>query len=971
MKRKNGKNGFQVNALLVLLAIVVLITVIPANVMAKSLYVIADKGRLEDSTQPLQAYNIELDGTLTFQVEHRIPRRMLGAVQLAIDTDSTYLFITYNTSDVIQLVDARTMTSRGTTIAPDTYNLGGIVYDHDKKRLYTANLRWQNLYVYDWDSETATLTHIEGSPFPLKRANIHGIALNEIDDLLYVANGTEKVTVYRTSDWRLMETITLDRVATCVAVGVMRGFLYTGGGYAGNMYLTQYHLATGDVKEVQVEPDAGVMGIGVDPDTGYVYLTTGLNKGPGGDNLQVYDTKLNRIDFIPLTGNPTGLVVPGKDIGYNPLNLRKTLVRGGSGSANSGAIPSVAANTTITYGIHYDNFNDFIATDVVVTDQLPEEVIFISADDDGVNGQYDPTTHTYEWIYPSLPMGTAMTLELTVEVDKGVEAGTIVTNTATINTNQTAPTTTRLDVVVENNALNITKSISGTAEGEVARVDADESVTYTICFDNNNNDFPVTDVSVVDYLPDEVQFIGVGQGTPAGKYDATEHTYTWTFSSLDPGEAVCLDLDVKVDKAVEPGVTIINTAIIDSNETPPSSASAEAMTYQHQLNLTKRIVGAAPGEIPLVSDNETITYEIYFDNMAGDSPIHNVILMDVLPPEVSFVKAIDDSESGAYDAKTHTYTGFYGTLSPKTGTSLELVVQVNENAPPATTITNSVTLDCDETRPITASAEAMTKFKPLNIRKEIVGEDVIGSTTYAGPGDTVTYSICFDNDNDLPVTNVIVVDYLPAEVSFVAATGNKEHGSYDEMSHTFTWTYKSIPAESTTCERLEVRINKDVPRDKIIINTVKINSDQTDESQNPPDDNEINTGQEPSAIQEFSILPEIIRDTDGTYDIQVTAILPAGIAKEDLADEPPVLYLPEPYSGKIRATRQIIYSSSTRVKVIALFDKTELLNAVSEAALSKGISDRGPFTLTVVGKLKKGRSWYGRDIVYITGYTGR
>ena len=970
MKRKNRKNGVQINALLALLALVVVITTVPAHVTAKSLYVIADKGSIMEGTQRIHAYNIELDGILTFQTEHRVNRRMLGAVDLAIDTDSRCLFITYDTSDVIELVDARTMMSRGSTIAPDTYNLAGIVYDHDKKRLYTANFRWQDLYVYDWDPETSTLTHIEGSPFPLKRANISDIALNEIDDLLYVANGTEKVTVYRTSDWRLVETITLDRVASCIAVGVMRGFLYTGGGYAGNMYLTQYHLATGTIEEVQVEPDAGVMGIGVDPATGYVYMTTGLRKGSGGDNLKVYDPKLNQVDFIPLTGNPTGLVVPGKDIGYNPLNLGKTLVRGGSGTVHSGATPTVAAGAIITYGIHFDNFNDFTATDVVVTDHLPEEVIFISADDDGVNGQYDPTTHTYEWIYPSLPQGAAMTLELTVEVDKGVEAETIVTNTATINTNQTAPTTARLDVVVERNALNITKSISGAAEGEVARVDVDESATYTICFDNPDNDFPVTDVSVVDHFPDEVQFIGVGPGTPSGKYDAAEHTYTWTFSSLDPGEAVCLDLDVKVDKAVEPGTSIINTVIIDSNETPPSSASAEAITYQNQLNLTKRIVGAAPGEIPLVSGNETITYEIHFENTAVDSPVHNVTLTDVLPPEVSFVKATGGSESGEYDAKTHTYTWFSGTLPPKIETTLELVVQVDENVPAAAILTNAVTLDSDETRPITASADAMTKFKPLNIRKQIVGENVLGSTLYTNPGNTVIYSICFDNDNDRPVTNVIVVDQLPDDVTFVAATGNKEYGSYDEKSHTFTWLYKSIPAESTMCETLEVRIKKDVPRDRIIINTVKIDSDQTDESQNPPDDNEINTGQEPSAIQEFSILPEIIRDSAGTYDIQATAFLPAGVTREDIEDAPPTLYLPEPYSGKISAKDWIAYGSASRVKIIALFDKAELLKTLSEAIRSTGIPNPGRLTLTVIGKLKKGQSWFGRDTVYITRYTG-
>ena len=962
MKRKNGKNSLRTNAFLILLAIVVFLIAVPSTVKAKSLYVIADiKGASVDRTQPVQAYDIGKDGTLTFQAEHDIPHRMLGAVGIAIDTDNEFLFITYEASEEIQLVDARTMMDEGTTEAPDARDLAGIVYDHSKKLLYCVDRRDNKLYVYDWDPESKTLTHAPGSPFTLRRASAYGIALNEIDGLLYVGNGTNKVTVYSTSDWKLVDTITLDRVAISVAVGVVRGFLYTGGGYAGNMHLTQYHLPTGTVKEVQVEPDAGVMGLGVDTDTGYVYVTTGINNEPGGDNLLVFDTELNQIDIIPSIGNPTGLVVPGKDIGYNPLNLGKTLIRGGS-SIDSDDTPSVGAGSTITYGIHFDNYsNIFSVRDVVVTDRLPDEVTFVTADDDGITGHYDPKSHTYEWMFPSLPMGNSITLELTVEVNKDVELGTIITNFVTINSNQTAPTTARFDVVAESNALNLTKKISGIAEGEIAWVDADEPLTYKICFDNRGNDFTVTNVSVVDYLPNEVQFVGLGGATPSGKYDATQHIYTWSFSSLEPGKTVCLDVNVRVNKDVEPGKTLTNSVMIDSSETPPSMASAEAFTYHNPINLTKKIVGAEEGEIPLVSANEVITYEIYFDNMDGDFPVHNVTLTDVLPPEVTFVKAVDDRESGQYDAQTHTYTWYYGTLSAKVGTYLELVVRVNEDAPPETSITNYVTLDSDETRPRTASAEAMTKFKPLHVRKEIIG-DTIGNILYADPGETVTYRICFDNDNDSAVTNVSVIDTLPQEVVFVSATGDKNYGSYDQKSHTYTWFYKSLPGGSTTCETLVVRVKEDTLRDKVIVNTVKIKGDQTDESHNPPDDNEINTGEEPSLAQNFTILPEIIRDTGGNYEIQATAILPAGIGKDDIEDIPPVLYLPKPLSGKINATRQIVYGSDTRAKVIALFDKTELLNA---------IDGYGHFRLTVIGKLKKGQSWYGQDTVCITGYTGR
>src|SRR4030042_2782401 len=136
MKNRIEKNVIKSNAFLALLAITMLTTAVTKTAMAKSLYVIADiKGASEERTQPVQAYDIGVDGTLTFQAQHDIPHRMLGAVGMAIDADSGYLFITYEASNEIQLLDPITMVDAGTTRAPDAWDLAGIKYDHEKKLL--------------------------------------------------------------------------------------------------------------------------------------------------------------------------------------------------------------------------------------------------------------------------------------------------------------------------------------------------------------------------------------------------------------------------------------------------------------------------------------------------------------------------------------------------------------------------------------------------------------------------------------------------------------------------------------------------------------------------------------------------------------------------------------------------------------------------------------------------------------------
>jgi fimbrial isopeptide formation D2 family protein/uncharacterized repeat protein (TIGR01451 family) len=706
MKNKNEKNMIKSSIFPALLAIAILTTALAKTATAKSLYVIADiLGASESNKQPVQAYDIGVDGTLTFQAQHDIPHRMLGAVGMAIDADSGYIFITYEASNEIQLLDPITMTDAGTTIAPDAWDLAGIKYDHEKRLLYTVDRRVYNLYVYNWFPDTATLTHVPGSPFNLRNATAYGIALDEIDDLLYVANGTNTVTVYRTSDWRLVDSITLSRIAISIAIDVKNGYLYTGGGYAGNMFLTQYHLATGTEAEIQVEPDAGVMGLAVNTDTGLVYLNTGRNNQPGGDNLIVYDKELNQIDFIAAIGNPTGLAIPGRDIGYNPLNLKKQVLRGASPGAGPDEIKTVVPGDTYTYGIYFDNNNNYKVTDVTIVDTLPKEVTFVTAVDDGVNGSYDydeqTKTHTYTWIYKELPPGSSTLLEITVQVNPNINAGTIITNTVAMNTNETPPTTTSVDVMTTSNTLNLKKGILGTPEGQITQVNINDIITYTIDFDNKNNDFPVTNVTVVDELSKEVSFLSARDetGKAVGKYDDKAHAYTWTFDSLAPGEIVHLELDVSVNPGVPLGTTITNLVTIDSDETPQSSASVDAVTYYKPLNVVKKAMDMSGNEIEWVNPGDRFTYQICFDNNDNESKVTDVRIIDVLPKEVIFVEVVDGKITGKYDQKQHTYTWSYGTLDPGLSACFELVVDVKPDTDLDTIITNSVTVDSNETLP--------------------------------------------------------------------------------------------------------------------------------------------------------------------------------------------------------------------------------------------------------------------------------
>ena len=387
---------------------------------AKSVYVIAN---INATPTPIQAYDIQ-GNQIVFQASYGVPYFGWGAVGLAIDTDSKTLFVTYEQSNVIQLLDATTMADLGTTTAPGASNLAGIVVDQELQKVYTVDRHTDNFYVYDWDASTRTL--ILDAQYDLPGVGgAFGLALDETNDILYVSNNSPVIYSYSTSDFiTLAGTITVSGNAIGIAVDPLHGFLYSGAGWSGNYNLSQYNLSTNLENTIYLGSGIGVMGVSVDLATGYVYCSTGY----AADDFRVYDMSLSLTDQTGYIGNPTGVVVPGAEVSFNPLNLTKD-----DGIA-SGECAHPGGN--INYTISYDNtLNTYDVTDVTITDNLPPELIHVSG------GTYDSGTHTVSWYIGTLTAGSSGGSEtLVAKVASATLPGQI-TNVCRIISNETGPTT--------------------------------------------------------------------------------------------------------------------------------------------------------------------------------------------------------------------------------------------------------------------------------------------------------------------------------------------------------------------------------------------------------------------------------------------------------------------------------------------------------------------------------------------------
>jgi hypothetical protein len=111
-------------------------------------------------------------------------------------------------------------------------------------------------------------------------------------------------------------------------------------------------------------------------------------------------------------------------------------------------------------------------------------------------------------------------------------------------------------------------------------------------------------------------------------------------------------------------------------------------------------------EIKWIEPGKSFTYKICFDNSNNDLELTGISLSDTLPSEVTFLG--DGKATGKYDDITHTYTWLYGSLESKEEVCLELEVNVIQDTPLNTIISNSVTIDSNETLPAIADVNIVT-----------------------------------------------------------------------------------------------------------------------------------------------------------------------------------------------------------------------------------------------------------------------
>ncbi|MEA2558676.1 MAG: uncharacterized protein QOH06_180 [Acidobacteriota bacterium] len=353
----------------------------------------------------------------------------------------------------------------------------------------------------------------------------------------------------------------------------------------------------------------------------------------------------------------------------------------------------VIAGMNLTYTITVTNDGPDAASTVSWSDTLPAGTTFVSLP--AVTGwSCMNVAGTVSCSNPSLAVGNAVFM-LTVAVDPGVAAGTVLSNTVAV-------TSTTGDPDSADHSATATTTVATSADLSVTKVDspdpvnAGENLTYTITV-TNDGPSNAASVSLSDTLPAGTTFVSLPAVTGWSCMNVAG-TVSCSNPSLAVGNAV-FTLTVAVDPGVAAGTVLSNTVEITSATGDPDSAD-------HSATATTTVAASADLSVTKVDSpdpvdaGENLTYTITVTN-DGPSNAASVSLSDTLPAETTFVSL---SSPGGWSCNSLT-VGLGGTLScsianlPPGDSEFTLTVLVALSTPDGTVISNEATVSTSTSDP--------------------------------------------------------------------------------------------------------------------------------------------------------------------------------------------------------------------------------------------------------------------------------
>jgi uncharacterized repeat protein (TIGR01451 family) len=410
-------------------------------------------------------------------------------------------------------------------------------------------------------------------------------------------------------------------------------------------------------------------------DANVVYSSSSVSPSVGDNVWQLGDLGPNQAATLIVTvtvngGLPnsttlTNTVTLGSDQTAPVTDTETTLVRAPSLQLSKADSPDpVVTGATLTYTLVYTNASFTDALDVTITDTLPINVVY-----GGLVGATPLVTQTGTsppaWYTPTLPAGTFGTIVFTVTVNNLLPDGTILTNTASLDSRYADSVATAETTLVRAPMLQLTKVDNPDP------VDLFGNLVYTLTV-TNSGAVAASGVVITETYDSNVNFSSANPAPDVGNN-------VWYLGTLNAGQSV----DVVIVVSVSGGTTLDNVATLNSDQTLTTTASATT-TVRALPNLSVSKVDD-PDPVPV---GGSLVYTISYGN-SGVVSATNVIITETYDSDVQFV-----SSNPPPDAGNNVWN--VGMLTPGQSGTIVINTTVITSTTPGSTLVNQARIGCAE-----------------------------------------------------------------------------------------------------------------------------------------------------------------------------------------------------------------------------------------------------------------------------------
>ncbi|MDO5700445.1 MAG: hypothetical protein Q4P36_03120 [Bowdeniella nasicola] len=502
--------------------------------------------------------------------------------------------------------------------------------------------------------------------------------------------------------------------------------------------------------------------------------------------------------------------------------------------------PAVAGDT-FTYTLKTTNLGTSDARDVVITDTLPAEVDYISAEPaSGCSASSDTVTCQMGTVAAS----DSASVVITVRLHADVADDTSVTNTASVDSSTPDPDP-------GNNSATSELVTDADADIRVAKsgpdqIIAGEPVTWTIDVTNDGPSDAIN-ASLTDSIPDGVS--GVSVSSTAGSCDASATEVSCAFDTLAASGTVTVTVSGTVAESFT-GDELVNdaSASSDTNDPSPSNnADRHRIGVRQMADLSVTKTGSAT-----VSAGEPASWEITITN-AGPSVAREVSVVDTLPASITYTGSTSEDGVTCEASGTSAVDCALASLGAGASATVTITGDVAPDTKPGSTLENSVSVssstpeDPDKTGDNTASFSSNVEARAdLAVVKSVEPDPLVS-------GSTGTYTVAVTNNGPATAVNAVVVDEMPAGLTPTSADAAGGECAIEDQ--TVTCTFASIGPNLTREIAIAVDVHPDVADS--VTNSASVSSDTED----PTTDN--NASSITTNVEDKADV-ELVKSTDRT-----------------------------------------------------------------------------------------------------------